>query len=162
MKLVNQTHIAAWEREFACPAEQAVSLMQRAFRARHPTSGLQGLRRTLALNSEAGVLNKLRQKQWLLIKDEAYYFDWGATAKAAQEQRFAQSVTALLAAPPVQYTKGLFEFHVTDSETIEPLVKRQCDFRTNGGPMERKTDKAGMTYLSLHVAPTQVVVQLTA
>lgn len=149
-----------WERDFAYSTDEALSLMKGTFKDSCPMTGLNKLRRTLALNFDLEVSNKLRQREWLLIKDDAYWFDWGTFEKDFQEQQLTQACTKLIASPPVQPTKSPFEFAVIDSETNEPLLQRKCDFRPDGAAVERKTDKEGLTYLTLYAAPVEMIVRL--
>lgn len=149
-----------WERDFVYPPEEALNLIKPSSRPGFPTPGLKTLRRTLALNFDFEVSNKIRQRKWLLIKDDAYCFDWKTFDKGAREQKFAQAVTKLMAEPPPEVTKKPFEFRVIDSETYEPVSRRTCDFYPDDTLIERKTDSQGLTYLSLHAAPDELCVRL--
>jgi uncharacterized Fe-S radical SAM superfamily protein PflX len=149
-----------WESSFAYSPDEALLLLRSSCRAANSTTGLNTLRRTLVANSNFQVSNKLRQKQWLLIKDDAYFFDWSTFDKNFREDRRTQAALKLVAAPPVQMTKKPFEFMVMDSEIREPLLQRKCNLCHDGASVERKSDKEGLTYLSLYAAPAEMVVQL--
>lgn len=160
MKLICQTRAMPWERDSASSADDAANLVNKAINASRPPKGLNDLRRKLTFNSNSEVLNKLRRREWLLIKDETYFFDWGTFEKECLEQRSNQAVTSLMAAPPEQEKRTLLEFAIIDSETDEPLARRKCDLCPNGGSVERKTDQQGLTYLSFVSAPTEMAVRM--
>lgn len=160
MKLICQTRLMPWERNFVYSPEQAPSLMQPYFRPVSRSSGLKQLHRSLPLGSEFKVSNTFRRRDWRLIRDEAYCFDWKTFDKGYEEQKFARTIAKLMAEPPLQPTKKPFEFRVIDSETTEPMSRRKCNFYPDDTLIERKTDNDGLTYLSLHAAPDEMCVRL--
>lgn len=124
MKLIRYLYLSSSELKHAYSTEEAHDLVKQALERREDIEGLDALRRHLMIRLDSEVLDPIERGEWLLIKPEAYYFDWAQFDKSVRAQLFEHRVMALMNAPPPQEKHHRRIFRVTDSQTGEPLINR--------------------------------------
>ena len=140
MKLISARHSTKHELKHAFSAEEAMPLVKQHLDTRQTIDGLDHLRSFLALNFEFEVLNQVTNGDWLLIKPEAYYFDYAPFEERIRESR----VMALMHSAPPQIRDPMKVLRVIASETDEPLVSRRYIATIDGERGERRVDALGV------------------
>lgn len=143
MKLISARFPMPSELKHAYSAEEAVSVVKQHLDAKYPIDGLDHLRSFLALNFDFEVLNQVSKGEWLLIKPEAYYFDYAPFREAFRHQR----VMELMAHPLPHEKPDVQVFRVLDSLTGEWLVNRRYTAIIDGKRGQRRIDEQGITHL---------------
>ena len=105
--------------------------------------GLAHLRSFLALNFDDQVLNKVRDGEWLLIKPEAYYFDYSPFKEALKQQR----VMEMMASPPSQVKEVMKHMRIITRFTEEVLPSRRYYATINGQKGQRRVDALGIAQI---------------
>lgn len=147
MKLVPDRYSTAHEREHAYPADDAQALVSQSFEGSENIEGIDDLRSYLMNNRDSEALEKIENGEWLLVKDEGYYFDWGRLDAGAQEQKTHHRVMSLMNAPPKPEARYGLEFSIVDSETGEPLVHRSYIATVDGKSTRYLTDGRGVAHI---------------
>lgn len=142
MKLIRGRYASSWERKHAFASEDAVIQVRQHLASGQNIEGMDQLRSFLMLNVEHEVLQQVQSGEWLLIKPEAYYFDWGQFEKSMFEQRVMDLMSA---APPHAKPPAIQVFHVADSETAQSLDNRRCV--VTGHTAKRPIDGLGITHI---------------
>ncbi|RRV09562.1 hypothetical protein EGJ27_07305 [Pseudomonas sp. v388] len=156
MKLIPSRYASIHERDHAYPALEAQALVGDSLNTGVPLDGMDNLRGDLMSSRDEDVMVQLEKGEWLLVKDQAYHFDWGRFDKAAQEQKTAQRVRALSRKPLPEKTVEKFVALVQDSITGEPLANRKVRFVMGQESSVRKTDSLGVAYLSPAPPPQSI------
>ena len=142
MRLVNEFHLSAWEREQAYSSEQALDHVRQALLDRQPIDGLEELRAGLLIDIDSEVLEQLERGSWWLVRAEADYGNWPIPV-----QTFDQKVIELMRNPPAQASRSPRIFRLVDSVTAEPLAQQPYIATVDGQSVQRKTDGEGITHL---------------
>jgi hypothetical protein len=142
MRLVNEIHLSAWERQHAYPREQALDHVRQALLDRQSIDGLDELRAALLINIDSEVLEQIERGGWWLIRMEADLGDWVVPTPA-----FDQSVIELMKNPPVQPLRSPRIFRLVDSVTAEPLAQLSYLATVDGRSVQRRTDGEGIAHL---------------
>lgn len=149
MKLINPRYPLPEELEHAYPAEEAWQLVQDSLRQGRDIPGLKALRSEHTAIFDTDIVSRVKNGQWLLVKDEAYYFDWGQFDKAATEKVFEHKVMALMQAPPaVKKAEGRY-FCAVDSKILEPLTYRNFSASENSQTFRAVTDYRGVASIAV-------------
>lgn len=148
MKLTPDRYATPHERDHAYPAAEAKDLVSRSLSSGTPVDGVDDLHRELISNRQEDALAAVEDGDWLLVKDDAYYFDWGRFDKAAQEQKSARRVKEISSKPLPEEKIEKLVVRMLDSITGEPLVNRKARFVVGQESNVRKTDGLGVAYLS--------------
>jgi hypothetical protein len=148
MRLTSDLYASSIEQDHAYPADEAQRLLSESLNSGSPVDGFDDLRRELMSNRQEDALAAVESGDWLLVKDEAYYFDWGRFDKAAQEQKSAQRVKEISSKPLPEEKVEKLVVRILDSITGEPLASRKARFVTGQESSVRKTDGLGVAYLS--------------
>ena len=164
MKLISAQYPLPQELSNAYPPDEAAGLLGQAFERRENIDGLNQLRRDQLINFDSEAMDRVESGEWLLVKGNAYAFDWGQFDKPVRKQMFDQRVQELLRAPPVQSpTKVRYGqvFRVLNSETRMPVPLRVYSAIVDGNKINGKTDFYGLiqifafserSRISVHVA----------
>lgn len=142
MRLVNEFHLSAWEREQAYSSEQALDHVRQALLDRQPIDGLEELRAGLLIDIDSEVLEQLERGSWRLVRAEADYGNWPIPV-----QTFDQKVIELMRNPPAQASRSPRIFRLVDSVTAEPLAQQPYIATVDGQSAQRKTDGEGIAHL---------------
>ena len=148
MKLTSDRYASPHERDHAYSAAEAKYLVSSSLSSGTPVDGVDDLHRELMSNRQDDALAAVENGDWLLVRDEAYYFDWGRFDKAAQEQKSAQRVKEISSKPLPEEKVEKLVVRILDSITGEPLANRKARFMTGQENNVRKTDGLGVAYLS--------------
>ena len=105
--------------------------------------GLAHLRSFLALNFDDQVLNKVRDGEWLLIKPEAYYFDYAPFKEAFKQQK----VMEMMASPPPQVKEAMQHMRIITRFTEDTLPSRRYYATINGRKGQRRVDALGIAQI---------------
>lgn len=140
MKLISARNPMPSELKHAFSAEEAVILVKHRLDTLQTIDGLKYLRGFLALDFEFEVFNKIRNGEWLLIKPEAYCFDYAQF----KDQMFQRNVMALMASPPPQIKIPMKILRVVASETDELLASRRYIAIIDGERGVRSFDELGI------------------
>ncbi|SEC59068.1 hypothetical protein SAMN04490185_1700 [Pseudomonas frederiksbergensis] len=142
MRLVNEFHLSAWEREQAYSSEQALDHVRQALLDRQPIDGLEELRAGLLIDIDSEVLEQLERGSWWLVRAEADYGNWPLPVRT-----FDQKVIELMRNPPAQASRSPRIFRLVDSVTAEPLAQQPYIATVDGQSVQRKTDGEGIAHL---------------
>lgn len=148
MKLIRQLYVSEWELKHAYPAQEAIAQFKQSLENREDIQGLDELRRYLMVDDSREVLDQIERGEWLLIKAQANFFDWGQFAEAVSTKQRERRILELMKAPLPQPTTPLLIFRIVDSETGEPLAHRRYIATVDGQKTERRTDSGGVTHIS--------------
>lgn len=159
MKLIPDLYASPLEREHAYPAADAQKRVSDALSASVPVEGMDDLRNALMSYRDEDALAVLKSGEWRLVKDDAFYFDWGSFDKAAQEQRTKQRVMEIGRNPLPEKQVEKLVIRIVDSVTGEPLTNLKVQFVVGEENKVRKIDSQGIAYLSPAPAP-QLLSQL--
>ena len=143
MKLISARFPLPTELKHAYSAEEAVGVVKQHLDGRIVLDGLAHLRSFLALNFDDQVLNKIRDGEWLLIKPEAYYFDYAPFKEAFKQQR----VMEMLASPPPQIKEAMKHMRIITRFTEEVLPSRRYYAIINGHKGQRRVDALGIAQI---------------
>lgn len=143
MKLISARFPLPSELKHAYGAEEAVGVVKQHLDGRIALDGLAHLRSFLALNFDDQVLNKVRDGEWLLIKPEAYYFDYAPFKEAFKQQR----VMEMLASPPPQVKEAMKHMRIITRFTEEVLPSRRYYATINGHKGQRRVDALGIAQI---------------
>ena len=114
--------------------------------------GLAHLLSFLALNFDDQVLNKVRDGEWLLIKPEAYYFDYAPFKEAFKQQR----VMEMLASPPPQVKEAMKHMRIITRFTEDTLPSRRYYATINGQKGQRRVDALGIAQIPAPAKGAQI------
>ena len=143
MKLISARFPLPTELKHAYSAEEAVGVVKQHLDGRIALDGLAHLRSFLALNFDDQVLNKVRDGEWLLIKPEAYYFDYSPFKEALKQQR----VMEMMASPPSQVKEVMKHMRIITRFTEEVLPSRRYYATINGQKGQRRVDALGIAQI---------------
>jgi hypothetical protein len=155
MRLVNELHLSAWEREHAYSSEQALDRVRQALLDRQPIDGLDELRGGLLIDIDSEVLEQLERGSWWLIRAEADYGDWPIPVRT-----FDQKVIELMRNPPAQASRSPKIFRLVDSMTAEPLVQQRYIATVDGQADQRRTDGEGIAHLFTSAEVRQISMEV--
>ena len=142
MRLVHDFRLTAWERQHACPGEEAMDHVRQALNDRQTIEGLSELRAGLLIDIDSEVLDQIERGEWWLVRAEADYGDW-----AIAKQAFDRKVMELMKNPPPQPSRTPRIFRLIDSFTGETLVQRSYIATVDGQTVQRTTDGEGIAHL---------------
>jgi len=148
LKLISAQYPLPQELSNTYPPDEAAGLLGQAFERRENIDGLNQLRRDQLINFDSEVLERVESGEWLLVKGNAYAFDWGQFDKPVRKQMFDQRVQELLRAPPVQQKQYGQVFEVVSSESGLPLSNRSYVATVNGRTLKGCTDARGIAYIA--------------
>ena len=157
MRLVNEIHLSAWERQHAYPHEQALAHVRQALLDRQSIEGLDELRAGLLIDIDSEVLEQLEIGEWWLIRAEADFGDWPIPVRI-----FDQTVFELMKNPPVQPSRSPRIFRLVDSVTAEPLTQQHYIATVDGQAAQRKTDGEGIAHLFAPAEVRQISMEVMA
>jgi hypothetical protein len=160
MKLIRYLYPSSSELKHAYPTEEAHDLVTQALEHREDIEGMDELRRHLMINIDSEVLDQIERGEWLLIKPEAYYFDWTQFDKSVSAQLFEHRVMELMYPPPVIEKKYGHVFLVTNSETGKPLVSRSYIATVDGEDSFHRTDSKGLAHVRAPSAKSSVSIHI--
>lgn len=155
MRLVNEMHLSAWERQHAYPSEQALEHVRQALLDRQSIDGLDELRAALLINIDSEVLEQVEGGQWWLIRTEVDLGDWVMPRPA-----FDQAVIELMKNPPVQPSRSPRIFRLVDSVTAEPLAQLSYLVTIDGQSVQRRTDSEGIAHLFAPAGVQQISMKI--
>jgi len=150
LKLISALYPLPQELSNAYPPDEAAGLLGQAFERRESIDGLSQLRRGELINFDGEVLERVESGEWLLVKDNAYAFDWGQFDKPVRKRMFDQRVQELLRAPPVQASVKIRygqSFRVLNSETRMTLPLRPYVAVVDGEEVKGKSDFDGVVHV---------------
>lgn len=162
MKLISAHYPLPEELEHAYSPEEASTLVRDSLRQRRDIPGLQALRAEHTTVFDTDIVRQVKNGKWLLVKDEAYYFDWRQFDEPARQAQFEQRVQQLMKSPPAQTTTPVsygYEFYVVNNEGkslayrnyIARVGEQSIHGVTDSGGVGRiKTDSEGVE-ISVHV-----------
>jgi len=151
MRLVHDFRLTAWERQHACPGEEAMDHVRQALNDRQTIEGLSELRASLLIDIDSEVLDQIERGEWWLVRAEADYGDW-----AIAKQAFDRKVMELMKNPPPQPSRTPRIFRLIDSFTGESLVQRSYIATVDGEAVQRTTDGEGIAHLFMPAEVRQV------
>lgn len=143
MKLISARFPLPTELKHAYSAEEAVGVVKQHLDGRIALDGLAHLRSFLALNFDDQVLNKVRDGEWLLIKPEAYYFDYTPFKEAFKQQR----VMEMMASPPPQVKEAMQHMFLMTSDVEDALPSPRYYATINGQKGQRRVDALGIAQI---------------
>ena len=143
MKLISARFPLPSELKHAYSAEEAVGVVKQHLNGRIALDGLTHLRSFLALNFDDQVLNKVRDGEWLLIKPEAYYFDYAPFKEAFKQQR----VMEMMASPPPQVKEAMQHMRIITRFTEDTLPSLRYYATINGRKGQRRVDALGIAQI---------------
>ncbi|MHC8348579.1 hypothetical protein ACYZT7_04145 [Pseudomonas sp. RT4P38] len=155
MRLVNEFHLSAWERQHAYSSEQALDHVRQALLDRQPIEGLEELRAGLLIDFDSEVLEQLDRGSWWLIRAEADYGDWPIPVRI-----FDQKIIELMKNPPAQASRSPRIFRLVDSITAEPLVQQRYIATVDGQAVQRRTDGEGIAHLFAQAEVRQISMEV--
>lgn len=156
MKLISSRYASSSELKHAFSAEEACHVVKQHLNNGQSIEGMQELRSFLMLNFDAQVLAQVESGEWLLIKPDAYYFDWAVFASAARDQL----AMALMQHPIIEPRPATQVLQVMESGTLEWLVDRRYTAIINGASEQRRIDELGVTHLPASAKGADVVIKV--
>lgn len=162
MKLISKRYPSPEERRHSYSPAEAKALVRAALRPGKTIDGLDKLRREQRVLSDNDVLRKVETGQWLLVKHEAYVFDWGHFEQPFQRKLAEQEPPNTKAFFPPRLPPSVlygYEFRVVDKAgkrlAFRKYIARVNGQRTHGvtdadGKAVIKTDSVGVN-VSVHV-----------
>ena len=102
------------------------------------------------------MLNKVRDGEWLLIKPEAYYFDYAPFKEAFKQQR----VMEMLASPPPQVKEAMQHMFLMTSDVEDALPNLRYYATINGQKGQRRVDALAIGQIPEPAQGTQVSLQV--
>jgi hypothetical protein len=148
VKLIRQLYVSARELKHAYPAQEAIAQVKQSLENREVIDGMDELRRSLMVDDSSELLDQIERGEWLLIKAQASFFDWGQFAEVVSKKQRDQRIMELMKSPLPQPKTPLRIFRIVDSETGEPLTHRSYIATVDGQKTERRTDSSGVTHIS--------------
>lgn len=146
MKLINADVSLPEELEHAYSPAEAHVLVNQSFDSFEKIEGMAQLRRELMLDLDSEVLALVGSGEWLLIKDQAYYFDNSLVTKKTNEQIRECRALELMRSPPPQPKIERTLFRMVDSYTGERIIRNRFLCRINGGKHHCSTDGFGVLH----------------
>lgn len=162
MKLISAHYPLPEELEHAYSPEEASALVRDSLRQRRDIPGLQALRAEHTTVFDTDIVNQVKNGKWLLVKDEAYYFDWGQFDEPARQAQFEQRVQQLMKSPPktdstVRYGQI---FKVVNSETNGNLAFRSFIAVIDGQEISGSTDLNGMASIYALSSNSRILIRV--
>lgn len=151
MRLVREISLSAWERQHACPVDEALEHIQQALNERLPIEGLEELRAGLMIDIDSQVLEQVEHGEWWLIRADADYGNRIAPTQALVT-RPLEPVEAVQTPPRI--------FRLVDSLLGEPQPDRQYLANVDGSTAERKTDALGIAHLFLSTEARRIALRI--
>jgi hypothetical protein len=147
VKLISALYPSLSELKHTCPVDEALHIVKQHLESGADIDGMESLRNVLMLPFDSEVMKQVESGEWLLVRDEAYYFDGGQIDKSVGAKLFEHRVMELMKAPPPQEKPPRRIFRVTDSQTGEPLIDRSYIATVEGEKSKRRTDVIGIAHI---------------
>lgn len=119
-------------------------MVRDAFRPGKTIDGLDKLRREQRVLFDHDVLRKVEKGEWLLVKDEAYVFDWAHFEQPFRQKLREQGARELMRVKAEEGTT----FCALDSEIMEPLTYRNFKVTENSQTHWALTDYKGVAHIA--------------
>jgi hypothetical protein len=147
VKLISALYPSLSELKHTCPVDEALHIVKQHLESGADIDGMESLRNVLMLPFDSEVMKQVESGEWLLVRDEAYYFDRGQIDKSVGAKLFEHRVMELMNAPPPQEKHHRRIFRVTDSQTGEPLINQSYIATVEGETSKRRTDVIGIAHI---------------
>lgn len=148
MRLVASRYASSTERLHAVPTDDAQAVLEQSQRSGQPIDGIDDLMSDVARPNGDELPAKIESGELLVVRDDAYYFDWGPFEQQVEKQKRAQRVSEISKHPLPEKKVEKLIVRMLDSVTGEPLMNRSVQFVTDRESYRRKTDALGIAYLS--------------
>jgi len=148
MRLISSRYPTSRELKHAYSTDEATRLVKQHLNSGQDIEGMGQLRSFLMLDFDSEVIKRVENGEWLLIKDEAYYFDWGQFDKSVRQQLFSRRMKELISPTPAPEKKWGHVFRVINSETGRPVPWRTFIAIVDGKRSLHATDTQGIGRVS--------------
>lgn len=150
MKLVSAQYPLPEELANAYPPDEAQRLVKDAFERGDSIEGLAQLKREQVINFDNEGLEPVSSGEWLLVRDEAYYFDWGQFKKLLRRRKSEQLVMEQLHVHQDQVQQKVRYGQVFYAEDTDgkPLANRRYIAVVGGRYISGYTDANGVAYIA--------------
>lgn len=155
MKLIHRNDLPQY-RPSAYSSREALPWVEKALEGLHDIEGLQGLRDALLLNFDSEVFNAVESGEWLLLKPQAYAFDWAPYEKAAAEARARQAFMKSIEPVKVRKEGAPPGFHIVQ----RPMSRNdlQASFFHDPFSVRAKQFLTFNSHLGPQIKPGQLVI----
>jgi len=143
VKLISAHYPLPEELQHAYSPEEASALVRDSLGQGRDIPGLQALRAEHTTVFDTDIVSQVKNGKWLLVKDEAYYFDWGQFDEPVKEKLAEHKVMTLLQPRPAAKQAERRIFRAVDCVTKEPLPRGDYIARGNGESVRGATDAMG-------------------
>ena len=147
MKLISALYPSLSEVKHTCPVDEALDIVKQHLERGADIDGMEPLRNVLMLPFDSEVMKQVESGEWLLVRDEAYYFDRGQIDKSVGAKLFEHRVMELMnPSPGAKKSYGCI-FKVISFDSREPLIERPYIAMVSGKIIEGRTDSEGRVQL---------------
>lgn len=158
MKLVSAQYPLLEELANVYSPDEARILVKDAFERGDSIEGLTQLKREQMINFDNEGLDPVSSGEWLLVKDEAYYFDWRQFKKPLRRRKSEQLVMERLRVHQDQQAVRYGQVFYADDTDGMPLANRRYIAVVNGKHLSGYTDAEGVAYIAASSAGEKIEV----